>query len=63
MSFLHSEHGHLQGNLGLPFPDDDSSKPVTGRPPAPSGVYFVRVRAVNAHGSSAATNEVQVVVP
>jgi len=31
--------------------------------PAPSGVYFVRVRAVNAHGSSAATNEVQVVVP
>jgi hypothetical protein len=31
--------------------------------PAPSGVYFVRVRAVNAFGSSAATNEVQVVVP
>jgi hypothetical protein len=31
--------------------------------PAPAGVYFVRVRAVNAFGSSAATNEVQIVVP
>ena len=31
--------------------------------PAPAGVYFVRVRAVNAHGSSAPSDEVQVVVP
>lgn len=31
--------------------------------PAPAGVYFVRVRAVNAFGSSAPTNEVQLVVP
>ena len=31
--------------------------------PAPSGTYFVRVRAANAFGLSPATNEVTVVVP
>lgn len=31
--------------------------------PAPAGTYFVRVRAANAFGLSAATNEVTVVVP
>ena len=30
--------------------------------PAPSGVYFVRARAVNAFASRAATNDVQVVL-
>ncbi len=31
--------------------------------PAPSGTYYVRVRAANAFGVSASSNEVTVVVP
>ena len=31
--------------------------------PAPAGTYYVRVRAANAYGVSAATNEVRLVVP
>lgn len=43
--------------LGGPGNDTTSSAPV------PSGTYFVRIRAANAFGVSAPTNEVSVVVP
>jgi hypothetical protein len=42
---------------------DTAAVDTTLSTPAPPGTYFVRVRAVNAFGSSAPSNEVQIVVP
>jgi hypothetical protein len=57
-----SEAGTVSGgsNLGVAATGNLDSSFSTG---VPSGTYFARVRAANAFGHSAASNEVTVVVP